>query len=427
MARTVRDSNLESRTARARLESSGQPYYRNLEPGLLHLGYRKPLAGAGKWLARRYTGNGSYRLHKIGVADDLSDADGKVILSFKQAQALARKLMVEQAGSGIGTVADAVEDYIRALEADGRSQSAIRRTRYNATAFILPALGGTKLADLTADHVQRWRDGLARSPARIRTGKGEKQRYRERSDDPDAVRARRATVNRIRTTLAAALNRAFQHGHVGSDRAWRRVKLFRGVDRARARYLSITEGRRLINACEPDFRLLVQGALMCGARYGSLIQLTAADFSADSGTLRLRARKGSGAEKVFHAHLSDEASAFFRSVCAGKRGTDLIFVRDDGKPWGRAHQGKRMERASKRAGISPAVNFHALRHTFASHLAMAGCPLMVIAEALGHNDVTMVTRVYGHLSPSFSAAQIREKAPRYGIKPGNVRPLARST
>jgi len=53
MARTVRDSNLESRTARARLESSGQPYYRNLEPGLLHLGYRKPLAGAGKWLARR--------------------------------------------------------------------------------------------------------------------------------------------------------------------------------------------------------------------------------------------------------------------------------------------------------------------------------------------------------------------------------------
>jgi len=62
MARTVRDSNLESRTARARLESSGQPYYRNLEPGLLHLGYRKPLAGACQWLARRYTGNGSYRL-----------------------------------------------------------------------------------------------------------------------------------------------------------------------------------------------------------------------------------------------------------------------------------------------------------------------------------------------------------------------------
>src|SRR5262249_60829002 len=129
-----------------------------------------PRARAAGGAPRRSAGNASYRLHRIGVADDLSDADGKVILSFKQAQALARKLMVEQAGGGIGTVADAVEDYIRALEADGRSQSAIRRTRYNATAFILPALGGIKLADLTADHVQRWRDGLARSPARIRTG-----------------------------------------------------------------------------------------------------------------------------------------------------------------------------------------------------------------------------------------------------------------
>src|SRR6516162_4022713 len=98
MARTVRDAALESRTARGKLEPNGQPYYRALEPGLLHLGYRKPRAGAGKWLARVYVGNGAYRLHKIGVADDLSDADGRVILAFAQAQASARKLMVEQAG-----------------------------------------------------------------------------------------------------------------------------------------------------------------------------------------------------------------------------------------------------------------------------------------------------------------------------------------
>src|SRR5262249_3857827 len=132
MSRTVRDAALESRTARSKLDPSGQPYYRALEPGLLHLGYRKPQSGAGKWLARHYVGNGGYRLHKIGVADDLSDADGKVILSYKQAQAAARKLMVEQAGGGIGTVGDAVESYIRWLEGEGRSIAAIRRTRYTA-------------------------------------------------------------------------------------------------------------------------------------------------------------------------------------------------------------------------------------------------------------------------------------------------------
>jgi integrase len=423
MARTIRDSNLESRTARSRLTPRGRPYYRNLEPGLLHLGYRKPLTGAGKWLARVYVGNGAYRLHKIGVADDYSDADGRVILSFKQAQAAARKLMVTQAGGGIGTVADAIEDYIRALEMDGRSQSAIKRTRYNAAAFILPALGHIELAKLTVEQVQRWRDELARCPARVRTSKGEKQRFRERSDDPDAVRARRATVNRIRTTLAAALNRAFQNGHVSSDRAWRRVKLFKGVDRARTRYLTIDEGRRLINACEPAFRLLVQAALLTGARYGSLIQLVASDFNPDAAVLRLHTRKGDGSEKIFFTHLSDEGLAFFRAACAGKRGADLMFVRDDRRPWGKSHQEDRIRAASERARISPPVNFHALRHTYCSHSVMAGCPLMVLAASLGHVNINMVQKHYGHLAPSYAAEQIRRTAPRYGIKPGNVRPL----
>jgi integrase len=420
MARTVRDAALESRTARGKLDPSGQPYYRALEPGLLHLGYRKPKTGAGKWLARHYTGNGAYRLHRIGVADDFSDADGKVILNFKQAQAAARKFMVVQ---GIGTVADAVEDYIRALEMDGRSQSAIKRTRYNATAFILPALGHIELTKLTDEQVQRWRDDLVRCPARVRTSKGEKQRFRERSDDPDATRARRVTVNRIRTVLAAALNRAFQNGHVSSDRAWRRVKLFKGVDRARTRYLTIDEGRRLINACPLPFRLLVQAALLTGARYGSLIQLVASDFNPDVGVLRLRTRKGDGSEKVFFTHLSDEGQAFFRTVCAGKRGTSLIFVRDDGRPWGRSHQGDRIRAASERAGISPPVNFHALRHTYCSHAVMNGAPLLVVAGALGHVNTNMVQKHYGHLAPSFEAEQIRKAAPRFDIKPGNVRPL----
>jgi integrase len=423
MARTVRDAALESRTARHRLDPSGRPYYRALEPGLLHLGYRKPLTGAGKWLARCYLGNGAYRLHKIGVADDLSDADGTVILSYKQAQQRARKLMVEQAGGGIGTVGDAVEAYIHSLEAEDRARTSMAVLRCSANVHILPALGHVELTKLTSDQLKRWFNDLARQPARVRTRSGEPQRHRARSDDADVSRARRASANRIRAMLFRALNLAYENGHVTSDQAWRRVKPFKGVTKARLRYLTMAEAKRLINAADSEFRPLLQAALLTGARYGSLGQLTASDLNPDAGTLRLRTRKGDGSERVFHVHLTDEARGFFQAACAGRRGNDLIFTRTDGRSWGKSQQQALMQEASERAGISPAVNFHATRHTFASHAVMNGAPLLVVAQALGHTDTRMVEKHYGHLAPSYAADAIRKAAPRFGIKPGNVRPL----
>ena len=46
------------------------------------------------------------------------------------------------------------------------------------------------------------------------------------------------------------------------------------------------------------------------------------------------------------------------------------------------------------------VTFHTLRHTAASHLAMAGCDLLAIASILGHKDLKMTKR-YAHLAPDF--------------------------
>jgi integrase len=224
--------------------------------------------------------------------------------------------------------------------------------------------------------------------------------------------------------LVAALNHAFIAGHIGSDLAWRRVRPFKGVDVAKVRYLSIADSKRLINAASPEFRPLLQAAFLTGARYGGLAHLVVSDFNPDANTLRLRTRKGDGSERIFHVHLTDEAREFFRTVCAGKRGSDLILAHTDGRPWGKSHQDDQMAEASRRAGISPAANFHVTRHTFASHAIMNGAPLMVVAAALGHVDTRMVEKHYGHLSPSYTADTIRRAAPKFGIKSaGNVRPL----
>jgi integrase len=170
-----------------------------------------------------------------------------------------------------------MEAYIRSLEAEGRSQKAIKGTRYSANTLILPTLGQIEIAKLTHEQLQRWRDNLARQPARVRTRSGEPQRHRARSDD--SSRARRASVNRVRTMLFRALNLAYENGYVSSDQVWRRVKPFKGVTKARLRYLTMAEAKRLINAADPEFRPLLEAALLTGARYGQLAQLTVADFN----------------------------------------------------------------------------------------------------------------------------------------------------
>ncbi|ACA21158.1 integrase family protein [Methylobacterium sp. 4-46] len=422
MARTVRDANLDSRTARARLEPRGKPYFRTLEPGL-HLGYRRLARGAGKWVARHYVGERAYEVETLATADDFSDADGVAVLNFRQAQELARARMVQRAHAAAGktgplTVQDAVEAYLAFLDANRKSGL---DARHRAQAFIYPLLGDVEVEALTTAKLSRWLTDLAKTPPRIRTKAGAEQRYREVPDDDESRRRRRSTANRTLTVLKAALNRAWRAGQVSSDAAWRRVEPFENVDATRVRYLTVTEAQRLINAADPDFRVLVQGALQTGARYGELVALRVADFNPDSGTLSIR-RSKSG--KPRHIVLTDEGAAFFARHVAGRAGSDLMFVKASGAAWGSSHQLRPMADACRNGRITPWISFHGLRHTWASLAVMNSTPLMVVARNLGHADTRMVEKHYGHLAPSYVAEAIRAGAPRFGeVEAGNVAPL----
>jgi integrase len=391
-------------------------YWRALEPGL-HVGYYKPLEGTGHWVRRRRDSETKrYQQEPLGAADDSSDPDGVEILSFAQAVRKAREERATRAQAGY-IVAAAMDDYLRALEADGRSLGAVQDACYRDRAFIRPKLGALELSALTADRLRRWHQDLAKAPPRLRTKQGKPQQHRELVDDYDVRRARRATANRTWTVLRAALNLAFERDKIDSDKGWRKVKPFRGVERSRLRYLTLAEAKRLDNAINPALRLLWRGALQTGARYGQLTALTVADFNPDAGTLRLRSRKGDGTEKVFHTHLTTEAQRFFGMLCAGRDASSLIFTRADGSRWGKSHQVRSLREASTRARISPPATFHTARHTFASHAIMNGTPLLVVARALGHADTRMVERVYGHLAPSYVAEAIRAGAPKFNFKP----------
>jgi integrase len=447
MSRSTDDALITARAARVRLAERHEPYWRTIEGGLA-LGYRKGPRG-GVWVARLWEA-GRYRKVTLGRADDILAAtvgrtdgattrDGVKVLDFRQAQAraqgwatrlhrVAAGLEPERAATPAApyTVADAVADYLADYAA--RGGKALATTRQAADAHIGPELGSVPVGRLTRDNLKAWHRALAASPARLRARRGE-ERYRDTTSDPEAPRRRRSSANRVLTILKAALNYARAEGKVTcSADAWTAVQAFREADKPKVRYLLDHEVTRLVNACPPDFRELVTGALLTGCRYGELATMKAADFDPQARTVTIGSSKSG---KPRHVALTDEGQAFFEQVVAGKAGTELLFRRDGTVkqatrnapaemarvPWSKSDQFRFMREVCAVAKITPAVSFHELRHTYGSRLAMHGAPMGVIAAQLGHADTRMTERHYAHLAPSYVADTVRQSFGSLGIVP----------
>jgi integrase len=58
----------------------------------------------------------------------------------------------------------------------------------------------------------------------------------------------------------------------------------------------------------------------------------------------------------------------------------------------------RFRQVIKVAGVKP-IKFHGLRHTCATLLLAAGVPVQVVAQRLGHAQVSMTLEVYAHALP----------------------------
>jgi integrase len=357
VSKTVREKKLDSPAARAKLKHSGKPYWRAIDTGI-HLGYRKNLTG-GKWVLRRYLGHQNYAVETIAAADDHSPADNDGTLDFFQAQRRARQVAIKAkppSGKAAFTVASAMEAYFQRLKQEG--SKSIVDARGRARIHILPNLSDVPVSGLTHNTISRWLTDMA---GKVKDG------------DPghDAIRARRASANRVLTILRAALNQAFRDGNAETDTAWRAVKPFKETNSPRLRYFTKDEVRRLINAAQGSFRDLVKAAVFSGCRYGELGRLRVGDFNRDSGTLLVgQSKSGKGR----HVILTDEGQKFFETLTLGRPAESLMLTHGDGSAWGPSHQSKPMTQTCCAANVSRA-GFHTWRHTAASHMVMGGTPL----------------------------------------------------
>jgi integrase len=408
MARTRQDAKLNTRSARIALKQRSEPYWRSVSKGLA-IGYFKG-ANGGTWIARHFSVDTGRRKAALGVADDFIDADGIRVLSFDQAQAEAhawhRRLAHLDTGevvSGPYTVAQLMEDYLKDRQKKKRKD--LSHTRYTINAHILPILGKIDVAKLTRNKIETWRDSLAGDD----------------TSDPEKLRKKQATANRIFTILKAALNFGYKSkdNRIATKAAWEKISPFRQVDAPKIRHISISECKRLIEACPNDFRKLVRAALYTGGRYSEIASLRVSAFDAESNTIHIAMSKSGKARTVA---LTDEGTSFFKSVADSKGEDEFLFThevgRHKGKAWAHSQQTYHMNEACEVAEISPAISYHILRHTYASQLAMSKTPMPVIAAQLGHADTRMTERHYAHLGQSYIADVVRANLPSFGFQSG---------
>jgi hypothetical protein len=136
VARTVRNSKIDTRSARTKLVVRREPYWTAISRGCA-LGYRRGSKG-GSWVARfRDKDKGKQHYEALGAADDARDSDGLTVFDYGEAQARARDFFVrkprEIAGDderrgGPYTVAEAVEAYFLDRERRG-SRGLAKRPR----------------------------------------------------------------------------------------------------------------------------------------------------------------------------------------------------------------------------------------------------------------------------------------------------------
>ncbi|HZL19144.1 MAG TPA: tyrosine-type recombinase/integrase [Polyangia bacterium] len=106
---------------------------------------------------------------------------------------------------------------------------------------------------------------------------------------------------------------------------------------------------------------------------------------------------------IRHVPMTSRLAEALRSI-RHLRG-ELVFCRQDGSRLTTTNMRAVLKRQEKRAGLPAGAKWHKLRHTFCSHLAMRGAPIVSIKELAGHKSVAVTNR-YMHLAPGRTRSAI---------------------
>ena len=332
------------------------------------------------------TASGSARRRAVR-GDTRAEAQQK--LSQIEAALLLDKPIVD----GSMKIATFLQDWLTTtIEPNCLSVNTAESYRYTIRRHLIPTLGKTRLRDLSVLDVD--------------------QLLADKYDSGYSG----ATVQRIRMTLIKALRHAERRDlvvrNVASLTDLRRIKPKEG------RSLNPEQASKLLAVAQTDrLGITVELGLYLGLRPGEVLGLQWNDIDFEQGTLSVRRSLKREHNKLLFGEPKTPGSrrtlampepliaALRRNrdvqvADCGRAGDmwsdiDLVVATEVGTPVDPSNVRRSLDRLCERAGIGH-WNPNALRHSFASLMSLRGAPMEEVADAMGHVDTRMTSRVYRH-------------------------------
>jgi integrase len=375
MARKVRHSSLETRTARLKLAVRRKPYNGpSLARGVI-LQYRRNKTN-GAWVLKASDGHGAYWTKAFAEADDFDASNGKTILAFFEAQDVAKKLArggTDEADATAPVTLDrALVDYKADLISRGASPANATYPRYHLSATLL----AKPVQLLASKELQAWRNGLLEkvSPA---------------------------TINRLCNGLCAALELAAQHD-----------KRIKNADSWRVGLAGLPDAQKARNVVRPDavvhafvaasyerdrhLGLFFDTLATTGARSSQAERLRVEDLHDHPTKPKLmmpKSGKGGGrnrsAKKAerYSVPITVALSKRLKAAAAGRAPDAPLLVRADGLQWRHDRYRDHVRAVLSAIGENPkAVTLYFLRHSNIVRMLLKNIPIRLIASL--HNTST---------------------------------------
>ncbi|MBK7105812.1 MAG: site-specific integrase [Ignavibacteriae bacterium] len=202
------------------------------------------------------------------------------------------------------------------------------------------------------------------------------------------------TVQKHLAYLRSAFNYAHRHKYI-SKNYFTDIPNFR-IPEKQPKFFTKNEYQLLFNSVtELWFRDIIEIAYNTGMRQMEILTLNWNQVDLPNKSITLDNQNYiNKSKRVRQVYLSKRACEIINRLYKFKN-CDLLF-HNNFKEFKQDHISKKFKKHVRRLEINQSLNFHSLRHSFASRLVQNGVSIYHVSKLLGHADIK-TTEIYAHL------------------------------